>query len=51
VCRPYDTVRSSSVKLRVVKRIKRFETEFGRLGFGEFSKFAQSDIELLMPCP
>jgi hypothetical protein len=51
VRRPYDAVRSSSEKLRVVKRIKRFETEFERLGFGEFSNFPQSDIELLMPRP
>jgi hypothetical protein len=43
--------RAIRIKLRVVKRIKRFETKFERLGLGEFGNFVQRDIELLMPGP
>ena len=31
----------------MAKRIKRFEAEFEQLGFGEFSNFVQSDIEIV----
>jgi hypothetical protein len=43
--------RGIRIKLRVVKRIKRFEAEFERLGFDEFSNLVQSDIEIVVAGP